>query len=96
MKKINLILFLLLFSLALFAQETVYEIETDISYYSDSINKSDDYISNRCVLDIYYPKNKKGFSTLVWFHGGGLMYGKKKYLKRLRTKGFALLLLIID
>jgi len=34
-----------------------------------------DYEKNRCKLDVYLPKDRKGFATLVWFHGGGLKNG---------------------
>jgi acetyl esterase/lipase len=48
-----------------------------IPYYSNSINQSDKYISEQCLLDIYYPANAKDFPTIVWFHGGGLTSGDK-------------------
>ncbi len=37
----------------------------------------DDYEKQRCVLDVYLPADRKGFATLVWFHGGGLTGGSK-------------------
>ncbi len=40
-------------------------------------------------LDIYYPENKKDFSTIVWFHGGGMEGGNKFIPKELREQGFA-------
>jgi acetyl esterase/lipase len=36
-----------------------------------------DYEKERCKLDIYLPPNSAAFSTLVWFHGGGLKNGDK-------------------
>ena len=60
-----------------FAQETDYETKLNIPYYSESVNQSDEYINERCVLDIYFPKNLQGFATIVWFHGGGLSAGNK-------------------
>ncbi len=35
------------------------------------------YEKQRCLLDVYLPKEGKGFATLVWFHGGGLTGGNK-------------------
>jgi acetyl esterase/lipase len=36
-----------------------------------------EYERDRCKLDVYLPKDAKGFATLVWFHGGGLSKGDK-------------------
>lgn len=36
-----------------------------------------EYEQSRCKLDIYLPTDRKGFATLVWFHGGGLKQGDK-------------------
>jgi acetyl esterase/lipase len=69
------------------AQETSYKTIMNIPYYADSINRSDEYIRERCVLDIYYPKNLEGFSTVVWFHGGGLRSGNKAIMHGLMDKG---------
>ncbi len=35
------------------------------------------YEKQRCLLDVYLPKETKDFATLVWFHGGGLTGGSK-------------------
>jgi acetyl esterase/lipase len=71
------------------AQETQYIIQQDIHYYNDSINQSDEYINERCVLDVYYPKNPKGYATIIWFHGGGLKAGNKAIPQALKDKGVA-------
>ena len=42
-----------------------------------------------CDLDLYYPKDTKGFSTVVWFHGGGLSAGKKYIPDELKESGLA-------
>ncbi|MEM8968623.1 MAG: alpha/beta hydrolase [Bacteroidota bacterium] len=70
-------------------QETEYETKQNIHYYSDSINQSDAYISERCVLDVYYPENTAGYPTVVWFHGGGLTGGNKHIDEALRQQGVA-------
>jgi acetyl esterase/lipase len=61
----------------------------NIHYYSDAVNRSDSYINERCVLDIYHPTNKNGFATVVWFHGGGLKNGNKRIPNRLKRQGIA-------
>ena len=69
--------------------ETDYTQEKDIHYCSDAINKSDAYVNERCVLDIYYPKEKKDFATIIWFHGGGLYTGNKSVPYSLKKKNVA-------
>jgi acetyl esterase/lipase len=68
-----------------------YITEKNIHYYSDSINKTDEYINSQCILDVYYPKDAKNFATIVWFHGGGLTSGEKQIPKALKEKGFAVI-----
>ena len=41
-----------------------------------------------CRLDIYYPVGKTGFSTVVWYHGGGLTGGRREIPEALKDKGF--------
>lgn len=48
---------------------------TDISYRTG--DAMTEYEQSRCKLDVYLPKESKGFATLVWFHGGGLKNGDK-------------------
>jgi acetyl esterase/lipase len=57
-----------------------------ISYYSEP---SDGYTKERCLLDLYYPANDSGFTTVIWFHGGGLTGGKKFIPDKLKDKGIA-------
>lgn len=90
MKKITTLVFFLFLGLSLVAQNTSYTTDVDIKYYQDSINKSDAYISERCVIDIYYPKNTSSFATIVWFHGGGLSGGEKEIPEALKQKGIAI------
>lgn len=47
------------------------------------------YRQERCRLDVYYPKGRKAFKTLVWFHGGGLVEGEKYIPEQLVRKGIA-------
>jgi len=73
------------------AQESQYSKQQNIHYYNDSINQSDEYINERCVLDIYYPKDLKGYATIIWFHGGGLRAGNKEIPQALKKKGVAII-----
>lgn len=91
MKKIIFLLIFLFTGVLSFAQKLEYETKSNIRYYDAAINKSDSYINERCVLDIYYPKNTKGFATIVWFHGGGLTGGSKEIPEALKNKGFAII-----
>lgn len=82
----------LLFSVLLasaFAEGTTYKTVEDVHYYSEDMSHSDPYIRERCVLDVYYPANKKDFATVVWFHGGGLKAGNKSIPARLKGQGLA-------
>jgi acetyl esterase/lipase len=90
MKKFLVSILVMGFGLGVYAQETQYETKQNIHYYSDSINKSDSYINERCVLDVYYPKNKKTYATVVWFHGGGLTGGSKELPAALKEKGICI------
>jgi len=86
MKKGLLLALLILCGILAFTQKPEYKTQLNIPYYNESINKSDSYINERCVLDIYYPENTKGFATVVWFHGGGLTGGEKEFPKALKEK----------
>lgn len=68
------------------AQTTAYRTETNIAYRDAG---GDSYVDSLCRLDIYYPADKKGFPTVVWFHGGGLTGGRRDIPKALCDKGFA-------
>ena len=89
MKRSLLIILLLPFWILTNAQNTGYITEQNINYYSDSENRADEYIAERCVLDLYHPENVEGFSTVVWFHGGGLTSGNKSIPWELKEKGMA-------
>ena len=86
-KKVFLVL--IFASTHLLSAQHQYITEKNIHYYSDSINKTDEYINSQCVLDVYYPKDSKNFATIVWFHGGGMTHGEKQIPKALKDKGFA-------
>lgn len=64
-----------------------YRLEKDLSYLHPG--ETDAYRLERCKLDICYPTGKKGFATLVWFHGGGLEGGGKHLPQEFLNQGYA-------
>lgn len=86
-KKIFLFIFILLFEITVYAQKLEYNTKSNIQYYSDAINKTDAYINEQCILDIYYPKNSSDFTTVVSFHEGELTSGSKELPEGLKDKG---------
>lgn len=85
-KHLSLIL-ILVFAFS-FAQ-TEYKTENNISYYPENISKKDTYINSQCKLSFYYPTNVKNFSTVIWFHGGGLTGGNNELPKELLNENIA-------
>ncbi|WP_423128169.1 alpha/beta hydrolase [Gaoshiqia sp. Z1-71] len=63
-----------------------YKTEKDLLYRSGELT---DYMEERCRLDLYYPDNKPGFTTVIWFHGGGITGGEKFIPEQWKNKGFA-------
>ena len=65
-----------------------YEWRRDIPYrVGEGLSE---YADERCRLDLYYPRDANSFSTVVWFHGGGLTGGQKEVPFGLREKGLAI------
>ena len=61
---------------ALFGLE--YRIERDIPYRSsESLTQEGEYARRRCLLDMRLPVGVTNFATVVHFHGGGIVNGKK-------------------
>ena len=87
----NVILLILGSSAHAQKSQLTYTMETDIPYYSQDILATSRYMQQRCKLDIYYPKNKQHFATVVWFHGGGLTSGGKHIPQGLLEKGIAVI-----
>lgn len=88
-KRMISFILLLVLNWSAFSQESGYTLKTNINYYTDSIQLSDQYIAERCVLDLYYPKDASRFATIIWFHGGGLREGQKEIPDALKEKGIA-------
>ena len=64
-----------------------YETIENISYREG--NDLTEYVKERCKLDLYRPVGKKPYSTVVWFHGGGLSGGNKFIPDQLKNQGIA-------
>lgn len=62
----------------------------NISYYSDSVAFTNEYIRNRCLLDINFPIGAHKVPIVVWFHGGGLTGGEKEIPTALKNQGFCI------
>lgn len=90
MKRIIISISLIVFGITAFSRSVEYLKELNIPYYSTSNYESDNYINEKCRLDIYYPRNVKDFPTIVWFHGGGLTGGDKACPKELEQKGICI------
>ena len=86
MNRILLVLLLVVTAFIAPAQIT-YKTENNIAYRSGE--NLDEYQKERCKLDIYYPENEGSFTTVVWFHGGGLTAGQKSIPERLKNKKLA-------
>lgn len=91
MKKLLILSFVLCGVGVLFPQTISYETRYNIPYYPNEINQNDDYINERCVLDVYYPTEIKNFPVVIWFHGGGLTGGEKEIPEALKEKSFAVI-----
>ena len=71
---------------------TAYREEHDLAYYEpDWVGSGDaEYRQERCKLDLHCP-TQAGFSTIVWFHGGGLQAGEKELPAILKYRGMAVI-----
>ncbi len=66
-----------------------YVTEHNINYREGTGEALTEYMKEQCRLDVYHPKNEKGFATVVWFHGGGLTSGKRFLPEQLKNQGIA-------
>jgi len=66
-----------------------YATETNILYYAETGHDLTPYMKERCRLDLYWPTGTNGFTTVVWFHGGGLTGGSRFVPAALRGQGIA-------
>lgn len=84
MRKVLLSIALAVVALAAGAQDK-YAFAADLSYVDPADTSA--YRKERCKLDIYYPVDKRGCKTIVWFHGGGLEGGSKEIPPGLKNSG---------
>jgi len=70
-------------------KKSEYLTKEDIFYRTESEAGRDNYLAERCKLDIYYPGDTKNYTTVVWFHGGGIKAGNKHIPDKLKEKGVA-------
>lgn len=74
------------------AQETKSNSDRYVTESNILYRESDDpMVKQMCRLDIHYPKKKTDYSTIVWFHGGGLTGGKRTLPQPLKEKGVAII-----
>ena len=80
--------------LEVFGQHAHYNVASNLSYLPEPV--ADDYARSQCRLDVYTPKGKSDFATIVWFHGGGLKGGTRqkglKFAERFTKEGIAVVL----
>jgi acetyl esterase/lipase len=70
------------------ADEAEYGLQVGVSYIEDTPD-ADPARLERCRLDLYHPKDATGFSTVVWFHGGGLTGGERFIPEGFKNQGIA-------
>ena len=68
-------------------EKTSYKLIESVQYWEDTVLT--DYMTERCHLDLYYPDGKTDFTTIVWFHGGGITGGEKFIPEEWKNKGLA-------
>lgn len=86
--KYQLSFILVLLAGTLLAQNGYKQID-NISYRTVDEQNADEYIAERCKLDLYYPENATDFTTVVWFHGGGITSGNKFVPEKLKEQNIA-------
>lgn len=75
MKLQKLLFVLLIFSSGiLFGQKSGFKTVENISY-----KLGDEYVNERCKLDVRSPEKPGTYPVVIWFHGGGLTAGNKYF-----------------
>jgi acetyl esterase/lipase len=78
------VLLLLCCTLPVLAQDTTSYVEKDNIGYRTG--QQDDYMKERCRLDIYYPAKPANAPVIIWFHGGGITGGSKSIPAELKNQ----------
>ena len=87
MKRLFSLFFICFFISNIYGQKTEYNTQKGIRYrLENDVNRND----SMCMLNIYYPSNKKDFATVIWFHGGGLTGGRLEIPKELQNNDMAI------
>ena len=71
------------------AKPPVYKTEENILYRDEAAEPLTDYMKTQCRLDLYHPAQQTGYTTVVWFHGGGLSAGSRFVPPQLKEQGIA-------
>lgn len=66
-------------------KQATYKIDESLPYRDGTL--LDSYQQEKCLLDVYYPIDRKDAPVVVWFHGGGLTSGDRSIPKGLRDQG---------
>lgn len=85
MRLFSLLILLFVFYFSIQGQDQSAFNKRDIIYTSSQ----DIYAQERCRLDMYIPSDSKDFTTLIWFHGGGLTSGDKDIPEAFKGHNFA-------
>jgi len=65
-----------------------YATDKDVFYLPGGPDEASDYAKEKCRLDLYRPVGAKGFPTVVYYHGGGLLAGSKQIPSALTNRGW--------
>lgn len=71
------------------AKPPAYKTEENILYRDEAAEPLTDYMKSQCRLDLYHPAQQTGYTTVVWFHGGGLSAGSRFVPPQLKEQGIA-------
>ncbi|MFO0999778.1 MAG: alpha/beta hydrolase [Planctomycetaceae bacterium] len=58
-------------------------------FYRTDVETPAPGMQRKCRLDISYPAGERQFSTIIWFHGGGLTGGQRSIPPELERSGVA-------
>ena len=90
MKKIIACISIICYTLLCYSQNQTtdnnYRTQKNISYLHPG--EKDSYKLERCKLDLHYPTDKKGFATLIWFHGYHGVALLQELLRKMFFSGF--------
>jgi acetyl esterase/lipase len=71
--------------------QTTYKTITRIPYRILNSQIANEYERESCWLEIYFPENIEHFTTIIWFHGGGLTSGEALVPEELKNQNIAII-----